>query len=129
MSDRAEGDTQRPAWLVIAMDGGCCGKVQLTIFGGEEVPAGPATWQSGWDGADPEGEVVMIGPDWRDILTKAATERARRSGIPICAQCSVVFVKDDNERQEIENGAIRLLHALIDERASVPCQSASEPWS
>ena len=63
------------------MDGGCCGKVQLTIFGGEEVPADPATWQSGWDDTDPEGEVEMIGPDWRDILAKAATERARWSGI------------------------------------------------
>ena len=112
MRHDVRNDAQRPAWLVIAMDGGCCCKVQLTIFGGEEVPADPATWQPGWDGADPEGEVVMIGPDWRDILAKAATERARRSGIRICAQCLVVYVKDDAESQEIGNEAARILRAL-----------------
>jgi hypothetical protein len=110
--------SERPTWLVLAVDSGCCGHVQLSIFERAMVSSDPAVWEAGFDGADPESEVVLSGPDWRPLLIEAATELARRESKLICAQCAVAYVKDDAERLSVENEAARILYALPKERSN-----------
>jgi hypothetical protein len=83
-------NTTRPAWLVLATI--CsCNKVAVTIMDRAHVSDIDEAWAPGFDGADPDSQVVMSGPDWRPLIVEAAKQMRERSSLPISPGCSETF--------------------------------------
>jgi hypothetical protein len=97
-------------WMVVAAVCSCGGTAVTILDTSTLGPDAP-------DEAEHDGEVVATGPDWRPLPTQVATEMARRTGTTILARCTVVSIREQQERDQVADEAIRLLYQVADRQA------------
>lgn len=102
------------AWFVIASL--CdCGHVASTVMNAaivaDTTPSNSAT------------EITATGDDWRALVTEAATTLARRTGRRVSGSCTAVYVRDEAERQVLQNELVTHVYRLADHLAEQPTLS------
>lgn len=99
------------AWFVIASI--CdCNHVATTVMDRSLVADDTPS-------ASPD-EITATGDDWRTLVTETATTLARRTGRRISGTCTAVYIRDDTERQAMQNELITHVHRLADYLAEQP---------
>lgn len=96
------------AWFVIASL--CdCGHVASTVMDAALVADATPS--------DDDTEITITGSDWHALVTETATTLAHRTGRRISGTCTALYVRNDAERQVLQNELVTHVCRLADDVA------------